>query len=198
MKNHRYTEEELDFLRQHAQGRSRAELVKMLKDRFGFDVSIRSVGSVMSRHGLYNNLRPGLNSQFQKGCIPWNKGTKGLQLGGKKTQFKKGHVPASRKPIGTEVWSEDKQTYYIKIANPDVWVKKKRYLWEQAHGPIPEGYVIICKDNNPRNVTLDNLLCVSHRAMTSVALRGLRTEYPEINEALHTLAELEMKLKKKK
>ena len=77
-------------------------------------------------------------------------------------------------------------------------MKKKRYLWEQANGLIPEGYVIICKDNDPRNVTLDNLLCVSHRAMTSVALRGLRTEYPEINEALHTLAELEMKLKKKK
>ena len=197
MKNRRYTEEELDFLRQHAEGRSRTELVGMLKERFGFDVSIRSVGSVMSRNDIHNH-RQGFNSQFQKGCIPWNKGTKGLQLGGKKTQFKKGHVPASRKPIGTEVWSEDKQTYYIKIANPDVWVKKKRYLWEQAHGPIPEGHVIICKDNDPRNVTLDNLLCVSHRAMTSVFQRGLRTEYPEINEALHTLAELEMKLKQKK
>ena len=33
MKNHRYTEEELDFLRQHAEGRSRTELVGMLKER---------------------------------------------------------------------------------------------------------------------------------------------------------------------
>ena len=41
MKNHRYTEEELDFLRQHAQGRSRAELVGMLKERFGFDANTR-------------------------------------------------------------------------------------------------------------------------------------------------------------
>ena len=138
----------------------------------------------------------GSTHNSKKAASLGTKAQKGLQLGGKKTQFKKGHVPASRKPIGTEVWSEDKQTYYIKIANPDVWVKKKRYLWEQAHGPIPEGHVIICKDNDPRNVTLDNLLCVSHRAMTSVFQRGLRTEYPEINEALHTLAELEMKLKK--
>lgn len=197
MKYHRYTEEEIAFLRKHAEGRSRAELCKMLNEAFGINVTIRAIGSVMSRNGIHNH-RQGMDSRFQKGSIPWNKGTKGLHLGGKKTQFKKGHVPASRKPIGTEVWSEDKQTYYIKIANPDVWVKKKRYLWEQAHGPIPEGHVIICKDNDPRNVTLDNLLCVSHRAMTSVFQRGLRTEYPEINEALHTLAELEMKLKKKK
>lgn len=198
MKYHIYTEEEIAFLREHAEGRSRAELVELLKNQFGFTVSIRSVGSVMSRNSIFNNLRPGKNSQFQKGSVPWNKGLKGIFTGGKETQFKKGHVPASKKPIGSEVWSEDKQTYYIKISDPDVWVKKKRYLWEQAHGPIPKGFVIICKDNDPRNVTLDNLLMVSHRAMTSVFQRGLRTEYPEINEALHTLAELEMKLKKKK
>ena len=100
--------------------------------------------------------------------------------------------------MSSEVWFPDKNTYFSKIADPDVWVNKKRYLWEQAHGPIPDDHVILCKDNNPRNVTLDNLLMVSHGAMTSVAKHGLRTEYPEINEALHTLAELEMKLKKKK
>lgn len=194
---HRYTAEQIDFLRKHAEGRSRAELCGMLNATFGINVTIRAIGSVMSRNDIHNR-RQGFNSQFQKGSVPWNKGLKGVMTGGVETQFKKGSVPASYKPIGTEVWSDDKQTYFIKIADPNVWALKKHYLWEQAHGPIPDDHVILCKDNDPRNVTLDNLLMVSRRAMTSVALRGLRTDYPEINEALHTLAELEMKLKKKK
>ena len=193
---HRYTEEEIAFLRKHAAGRTREELQQMLKETFGTEVSIRSISGIMYRNNMHTRMQ-GHYSRFQKGSVPWNKGKTGLKLGGQKTQYKKGHVPASYKPIGSEVWSPDKQTYFIKIADPDVWMNKKRYLWEQAHGPIPDGHVIVCKDNDPRKVTLDNLLMVSHRAMTSVAKRGLRTEYPEINEALHTLAELELKLNQK-
>lgn len=197
MQKHRYSDEQLKFIRDHAEGRSRADLCGMLNETFGLNVTVRAVGSLMSRNGIYNR-RQGIDSRFQKGVVPWNKGMKGLMIGGEETQFKTGSIPASYLPIGSEVWRPEKRTYYIKIADPKVWVNKKHYLWEQAHGPIPDDHVIICKDNDPYNVTMENLLMVSRRAMTSVSLRGLRTDYPEINEALHTLAELEMKLKAKK
>ena len=41
-----------------------------------------------------------------------------------------------------------------------------RWVWEQAHGPIPEGHHIHHKDENPLNNQLDNLEClpaVHHR-----------------------------------
>jgi hypothetical protein len=36
--------------------------------------------------------------QFQKGHQTWNKGLKGLEIGGKETQFKKGAVPHNKLP----------------------------------------------------------------------------------------------------
>lgn len=36
---------------------------------------------------------------------------------------------------------------------------ENRWVWEQAHGPIPEGHDIHHKDHDPTNNSLDNLEC---------------------------------------
>ena len=36
-----------------------------------------------------------------------------------------------------------------------------RWIWEQANGPIPDGYEIHHRDHNPLNNDLDNLMCVT-------------------------------------
>jgi hypothetical protein len=38
------------------------------------------------------------SGQFKKGHQTWNKGLKGLEIGGKETQFKKGAVPHNKLP----------------------------------------------------------------------------------------------------
>ena len=38
-----------------------------------------------------------------------------------------------------------------------------RVIWENANGPIPDGYDIHHKDGNPHNNSLDNLMCLSHK-----------------------------------
>lgn len=38
----------------------------------------------------------------------------------------------------------------------------KRYLWEVAHQcDIPKGYVVYCKDGNPDNLSIDNLILIT-------------------------------------
>jgi len=46
---------------------------------------------------------------------------------------------------------------YVKVAEPDVWRRKHHLIWEEAHGPIPEGHRIYFKDGNKMNIVLSNL-----------------------------------------
>ena len=51
--------------------------------------------------------------------------------------------------------------------------QKHRVVWEQAHGPIPEGYLVKFKDGNRMNCSIDNLYLVSradHARETMAAL----------------------------
>lgn len=49
----------------------------------------------------------GIGNRFQKGHKAWNKGMKGLQIGGVETRFAKGHKPRNHKPVGTVVIRTD-------------------------------------------------------------------------------------------
>ena len=52
----------------------------------------------------YMSTKPGC---FKPGLTPWNKGTHYSAPGSERTRFKKGHVPTSWKPIGTERVTKD-------------------------------------------------------------------------------------------
>lgn len=81
-------------------------------------------------------------------------------------QFVKGIYQKTPMPIGTiRIRTRHKRggdrRAFIKIAEPQTWILLARYHWEQAHGPIPRGYGIHHKDENPLNDALDNLELVS-------------------------------------
>ena len=76
---------------------------------------------------------------------------------------------------------------------PDTWKLKHRHIWEEEHGEIPYRHVIIFKDGDKTNCGLDNLMMVYQNAVTTVGMRKSLTEYPEINEAIYHLTELEVK-----
>src|SRR5579859_3078748 len=38
------------------------------------------------------------------------------------------------------------------------WINYNRFLWEQAHGPVPKGKRVLCKDGNCDNHALSNLV----------------------------------------
>ena len=51
--------------------------------------------------GRFNSPPSDTRNCFAKGHIPWNKGVKGICLGGKQTQFKSGCKPSNHRPVGS-------------------------------------------------------------------------------------------------
>lgn len=106
----------------------------------------------------------GASTRFQKGCSTWNKGMKGLQMGGVATQFKPGHRGGKAadlyQPIGAERISKD--GYLQRKINDDMPLQKRWrgvhiIVWEEANGPLPAGHAVTFKDGNKQNIALDNL-----------------------------------------
>ena len=124
--------------------------------------------------------RPGsVATQFRRGNVPANKG---LRLPGwapgrmSQTQFKHGQrtgiAARNWKPIGTILPDSDG---YLRIkvreavhgaeatgyGNQRVWPFLSRHTWEQHHGPIPPGHVVVFKDGKRANCSIENLECIS-------------------------------------
>ena len=136
---------------------------------------------------------------FRKGHIPWDKG---LSFpGSRATQFKPGHLRgmAARnwRPVGTIEIRPDRPPMSrrhrknARPGRPRRWIKVRehrpgdrgwthyaRYVWEQAHGPIPPEMVIIHEDGDALNDDLENLR-LGTRADN---LRHLRATRPDVEE----------------
>ena len=133
-------------------------------------------------------------TRFKKGQTPWNKGMKGLDIGGKETQFKKGHVPHTYRPVGEERIDEDGYTY-IKILDPAKWVLKHRHIYEEHYGKLEPHMVVTFRDKNISNFEIENL-----EAITKVENmeRNRITKYPlPIQQSIKTLKKLWQEIKSK-
>ena len=133
-------------------------------------------------------------TQFPKGNVPWNKGKKGIQIGGKETQFKKGHVPHNHRSLNQERIDEDGYTY-IKIQEPGKWVLKHRHIYEQHYGKLEPHMIVTFRDKNISNFDIDNL-----EAITKVENmeRNRITKYPKpIQDTIKTLNKLWQEIKSK-
>ena len=98
----------------------------------------------------------GLKTRFKKGHKSWNKGMKGLKIGGEETQFKIGHIPHNHRHIGS-IRKNTNSYLYIKIDEPKEWMALHQYNWIQANGEIPEGMFLKFCDGNPLNCDVNNL-----------------------------------------
>jgi len=94
---------------------------------------------------------------FKKGCIPWNKG-----------------VPTNIKPANIMSVGSKRVNVYgftlIKILKTGDWAKdwvhEHRNLWELENGPVPKNCVIMFKDGDKSNITIDNLKLVTRQDVT--------------------------------
>lgn len=79
-------------------------------------------------------------------------------------------------PIGTEkdtgrhilVKISDKLNKYSSMN----WKQKHRLVWEEAHGPIPKGNIIIFVDRDYHNCDLSNLRCIPRKYVTMMTQGG--------------------------
>lgn len=117
--------------------------------------------------GRLNGVR-GQQTRFKPGHKTWNKGMKGLDIGGKATRFKPGRKPHTWRPIGTERVSADG---YLERKLTDTgctrrdYVPVHRIVWRDAGRDIPPGHALVFKDGNKRNFDLDNLELVTRQEL---------------------------------
>ena len=191
---HRYTDEQLEYLREIAEGRTREEIQELFNSKFNAAVTLGSLRSTMSRRGIRSNMQ-GYRTRYAKEHKLWNTGKKGICISGEATQFKRGNLPPTHLQVGSE--AEREGIILVKTAEPNIWMRKHIMVWEMHHGTVPDGYVVSFKDGDKLNCVIDNLFLVSRGAFTSVAKRGLRNEHPGINYSVHLLTELELAIRRK-
>ena len=131
---------------------------------------------------------------FKKGMKVWNKGMKGLQIGGKQTQFKKGHQPHNTKEkdytITQRTDSAGVPYLCIRVALGK-WEYLNRWMWKQKHGEIPEGMNVAYKDNNPLNCVIDNLFLETRQEnIKRNTIQRYRETNPELYKAIYANIQL--------
>lgn len=147
---HRYTPEEIEWLKENQDNMTRQELSDAFNERFGANTTRSAIKHVVcDRHGLKRSVNEGQ-------CRKSGRRKKGLPIG-------------SEHEYGGYIWVKYNN---IEFNGPSTeeqfklnWMEKQRYVWEQVHGLIPEGHVIVFLDSNKRNFDIDNLYCMDRKWM---------------------------------
>lgn len=145
------------------------------------------------------------NGQFKKGRKPFNKGKKWSdymseegQEKVRKNLFKKGNITYNTRPVGDERIDAKDHYVYIKIAEPNKWQLKHRYIYKQKYGKIPKGYNLIFADGNKYNFDLDNLILVSNAELLIMNRRGLYKKNKDLTKTGSLIAKVIDKTNKRK
>lgn len=132
--------------------------------------------------------------RFKKGQVPANKGLRRPGWGPgrmKETQFKKGHRQRWM-PVGSTRLVDG--YVYVKVADvPNVphtvnWLPLHVIEWERVNGPMAPSHVLAFKNGDRTDIRLDNLECISRRAlMARNSLHNLPTPLAETIQLLGAL-----------
>ena len=99
-------------------------------------------------------MMPKQDTQFQPGHEPWNKG-KSYQPGGRcrETWFQRGrpanlthnYLPIGSLRVNRDGYLERKMTDDPSLAPARRWTAVHRLVWQEAHGPVPQGMAVVFK-----------------------------------------------------
>jgi hypothetical protein len=116
---------------------------------------------------LMRGTQVNLASRFHPGHTAWNKGRKGANPGSEAGWFKKGNLPHTWKPIGSERVPDG----YLQRKVTDTgntrrdWVPVHHLVWREAGRAIPPGHALVFRDGDRRNFDLDNLELISRHEL---------------------------------
>jgi hypothetical protein len=166
------TDEHIQYLRDH-QHLTRPVLLAQFNAKFSANLTMDGLSTRCYRLKIKSTAQKKPNSGcFNKGLTPWNKGKKGLRVS-PASEFKKGNLPAQTKPVGSMRRTLRDNILQIKIANPKVWRDVHKLIYEEHHGPIPKGHVIIFLDGDKNNFDVQNLACISRGVHSQMCRDGV-------------------------
>lgn len=189
---HIWTDEEKKYLSEIAYGRSREEITELMSEKFGFPFTKGQIAGALSR----NNISTGLTGRFEKGNVPYNKGTKGL-IKPNSGSFKKGQKSINWRPVGSERVNVDGYIE-IKIKDDgrlkDQWALKHRVVYEEHYGPIPKGSVVMFGDGDKSNLSIDNLILVTRSQLARLNQNHLIQNDVELTKTAINVVDLMCKI----
>jgi hypothetical protein len=205
-----WTREEIDYLKANYSDTNTsvlaAHLGRSLSSVFGAVGLLGLTKSEAFRNSpLSGRLRPGAKigggTRFKKGNVAFNKGKKQSEFMSPEsiqksvaTRFKKGNVPGNVKEDGAISIRKSKGRPYkwTRVAMGE-WRELHRLVWEQHHGPVPEGFNVQFKDKNSLNCEPENLYLITRE--DQLKNENSIHRYPaEVKSAIHTLAKLKRKI----
>jgi len=190
-----FTTEQARFIRDNYKGKSLAEMTALFNDRFGTGMTVQQIKAFVHNRGITS----GRTGQFLRGHRPWNTGTKGLTAANK-TSFKKGDAPPNRKPIGSERIESKEGFILMKVPERDPYTgfptrykHKHVYVYEQAHGPVPEGMVVAFINGDKTRCELNNLMLISRAELLNLNRHGYKDTPDSLKPSVLALSTLEVK-----
>ena len=217
-----YTEEMLDFLRDNISGKPLKDLTAEFNKKYGTSRSKRQILDTCYCRGWSNGLlhqktvfpspvvdyitahhsgvRP--REMMQKLNSTFGTTYSEEQIARFYTKHKlRSGVASTYMPIGTVVFRETEQMYYEKVKdgpNPiENWRPKHQLIWEAAHGPIPEGHIVIFLDGDRTNMDLSNLALCSKPVALMLNKKGLRFSCADATKAGVLIAQITTKILEK-
>jgi len=182
-----WTDDEKDFMRENYPHMTNPEIAEALGRtvaavaRRGNQMGLSKTAETRARVNSRNSSKP-----------------RRVSPGSKRTQFSRGITPHNLLPIGAERWSHN--GYLVrKIRDTGEWCERwapvHKLLWEEAHGPIPEGHVVAFRDGDKTNVVLENL---ELRTKKDHMLRYSVWNYPRpLAEAMRMLGQHRRRIREK-
>lgn len=166
-----YTEEQNEWLCQNITKYTYPDLVVAFNEKFHTSKSYYNVKS----HCIHKGFKGG--SSYKKGYKNWRSA-----------------------PIGTEKIYQGR--IYVKVSDAASgrtaknhmtnWKPKGQVVWEQHHGRMPNGYVVVYLDGNPLNCDISNLECTTNNinGQLSVTCHGTSADLKRCAIKMKTLEKI--------
>lgn len=190
-----YSQRQIDFLKNNYPNMNSRRLTKAFNEEFNESKNVDQIKSTLFRY----KIQSGRTGCFEKGFKPWNTGVKG-SIKPNSGSFKKEHVPANTKPMYHERICSKDGFIIMKVPERNPYTgafgrykNKHVWIWEQAHGPVPEGHVVRFLDGDKMNCVLENLGLFTKAENLQITRLGFNNAPAEVKPTIIAMAKLDSK-----
>ncbi len=143
-----YTDEQIEWMKNlDVAGRGLEELLCEFNETFDEDRAKSAFGKKLNQLGVF------YSSEDKGKCISRNR--------------------PNKLPIGSErVSGKGSGLIRVTVDEDGGYKYKQQIVWEEAYGPVPEGYCIIFLDGDNHNCELSNLRCVPRSTFLKLTTEG--------------------------